>query len=260
MAQPSAVPLAVWSSADAFVHPFTVAASAVSCPAERDNQCYLHNPIRWSRVPGKGLRKFRGGILSRNQPLCLASSIARREKALCKVCEELLDRCGPCLDRYQRDEPDLFNKAVSEASSIEAMASSGSPSRSKFLSAVCGTWNLMLTDSVAVIKNKGSVTGLPLPGFRCVGVDVVLNKDGTASTVDRMQFGGGALNVKNILSGRWTLGGADGRTLEVSYEEAKLLNGLKFHARSKAVLRTTYVGSVLRIARSSRDLFVFKRV
>lgn len=188
-------------------------------------------------------------------------SISKEEKTLLSLCDELVNRCGPFLHKFASQEPTLFERALAEVPSVEGLMVTGFQEPTKRLrSLIVGEWGLVLTNSNAIMRNKGSVTGLPVPAARCVGVEVALENDGSARTIDKLQFAGGALKFTNMLIGKWSLGGKNGRALEVTYEQALLLGGPKFYARSKAVLVTTFVGSSIRIGRSSNDIFVFKRL
>lgn len=118
-----------------------------------------------------------------------------------------------------------------------------------------------MTDSDAVEKNGGSITGLGnLPGARCTWVEVVLEADGKARTVEGIEVFGGVMQGKNELVGRWQVGGKGGRVLEVTYASAILMGKTKVRADSKAVLETTYCGDRLRVGRSGHgDVYVFVR-
>lgn len=124
-----------------------------------------------------------------------------------------------------------------------------------------GKWTLVLTDSVAVEKNAGSITGLgSLPGARCKRVDVVLDSDGKARTVEAIKVFGGLMDGENALIGKWRLSGKSGRTLEVTYASALLMGKATVRADSKAVLETTYCSNRLRIGRSKGgEFYLFLR-
>lgn len=123
-----------------------------------------------------------------------------------------------------------------------------------------GTWRLAATDSDAVARNAGSLTGVSkLPGTRCTRVEVVLQPEGTAQTVESITTGV-FLRTVNSLVGKWSLTGNPPIILEVTYAQARLFNRINLRADSKAVLRTTYCSQTVRIGRSrSGDFYVFIR-
>jgi len=157
---------------------------------------------------------------------------------------------------------DLFAAAREAAESLEATEVRGFGVSGKVLQKrICGKWVLLYTDSEAVVKNGGSITGLgSLPGADCSRVEVILEASGKAKTIETVSVFG-LINGDNTLTGRWKLSGKNGITLEVTYAEAILLGRTKLRADSKAVLNTTYCGESIRVGRSpSGDIFVFERV
>lgn len=120
-----------------------------------------------------------------------------------------------------------------------------------------GLWRLAATDSPAVAKNAGSISGLAaLPGVRCSSVAVALRRDGAARTVEEVKVLG--FVGRNILEGTWTVAGKGEDRLEVTYASATLVGGFKLRADSKAVLTTTYCSKDIRIGRSGKgDFYVF---
>lgn len=123
-----------------------------------------------------------------------------------------------------------------------------------------GTWRLVATDSTAVARNAGSLTGVSkLPGTRCTQVQVILQPEGAAQTVESITTGV-FLRTVNSLIGKWSLTGNPPIFLEVTYAQVRLFNRINLRADSKAVLRTTYCSQTVRIGRSrSGDFYVFIR-
>lgn len=161
--------------------------------------------------------------------------------------------------KYRTVLPDLFSEAKAAVCNLERSSSGfGSTRIGKQL---VGTWRLVLTDSIAVEKNAGSITGLgSLPGARCKWVDVVLKSDGGAQTVEGIEVLRGLIKGENTLVGKWKLGGKGGRMLEVTYANAILMGKTTVRADSKAVLETTYCSERMRVGRSGRgDVYVFVR-
>jgi hypothetical protein len=181
------------------------------------------------------------------------------EACVLSVCEQLSKQCGGRVDRFEAAEPILFASALNAVRALEECATSGfqSDGTRKLL---VGRWALVLTDSPAIVSNRGSITGLPVPGMHCIGIEVVLDQSGDAETIDKMSALGGMFAPQNVLRGKWSLSGKSGRTLEHTYEELRML-GQTLRSDSKATLLTTYVGSSVRVGRSaSGNVFVFRRV
>ena len=113
-----------------------------------------------------------------------------------------------------------------------------------------------MTDSEAVVKNAGSITGLGnLPFAQCLCVNVVLEKDGRAKTVEKVKVMGGVSEGENVLTGKWTV---DRDVLNVTYANAVLMGRMTLRADSKAVLKTTYCSDSIRVGRSqSGDVYAF---
>lgn len=167
---------------------------------------------------------------------------------------------GRGIHTYAASDPRQFEKAVQDVAQLEINAAGfGAPARLRAL--LPAVWQLVLTDSDAVRKNAGSVTGLgSLPGARCTRVDVVLAKDGRAKTVEKIEVFGGLMNGENALVGKWTLTGKAKSILEVTYASAVLMGKSTVRADSKAVLKITYCSRDVRIGRSeSGDFYVFVR-
>ncbi|CAN8067218.1 unnamed protein product [Agarophyton chilense] len=156
-------------------------------------------------------------------------------------------------------DPDLFHDAEQLVSELEKTVGGFSVNNYKLKSLLPGKWRLILTNSKAVEKNAGSITGLgSLPGARCISVAVILNKDGSARTVEEIKVFGGLMNGENSLEGKWRITGKG--MLEVTYARAVLLGRTKLRADSKAVLRTSYCSRKIRLGRSASDEFyVFVR-
>lgn len=123
-----------------------------------------------------------------------------------------------------------------------------------------GVWRLMVTDADAVARNAGSITGLSkLPGTKCVTVDVMLDANGNARTVESVRVLG-LTTAENTLVGKWRVVGPGGDLLEVTYAEVRLYGKMALRADSKAVIKTTYCSHAVRIGRSrSGDFYVFVR-
>lgn len=187
----------------------------------------------------------------------MESGVLNAAVALGKACEYRVEK-------YQKEEA-LFAEAERAAEELEktskgfgASASAGARLRQRLV----GRWLLLYTDSQAVVKNGGSITGLgSLPGARCKRVEVHLEGNGKARTIESVTAFG-LVDGENALIGKWTLGGKAGCTLEVTYAEALLLGKATLRANSKAVLETTYVGDSIRVGRASGsgDFFVFQRL
>lgn len=187
----------------------------------------------------------------------LESGVLNAAMALGKACEYRVEK-------YEQQATALFEEATRAAEELEktskgfgASASAGARLRQRLI----GRWLLLYTDSQAVVKNGGSITGLGnLPGARCKRVEVHLEASGKARTIESVTAFG-FVDGENALIGKWTLGGKAGATLEVTYAEALLLGKATLRANSKAVLETTYVGENVRVGRAaSGDLFVFQRL
>lgn len=123
-----------------------------------------------------------------------------------------------------------------------------------------GTWRLALTDSAAVDRNNGSITGLSkLPGATCSSVAVTLDQNGSARTVETVRWLA-VTTARNCLTGKWRFNGRGNDLLEVTYAEAVLFGRFSFRADSKAVVRTTYCSRGVRVGRSrSGEFYVFVR-
>lgn len=199
---------------------------------------------------------------------CLAKAARRREadidasvleEQVLKATNDLRQECKWRVEKYVAAK-DLFQRAVGAAVALEG-SRAGFSSSSRLQSLIPGKWTLLFTDSNAVIKNAGSITGLgSLPGAKCTRVDVILERGGRARTVESVTVFG-LLNGENTLIGKWKLAGKGENTLEVTYASAILMGRTTLRADSKAVLNTTYCGNRVRIGRSaSGDLFVFERV
>lgn len=162
------------------------------------------------------------------------------------------------LHKYRAKRPEEFADAVAAATELERSGQGFGATVKRLSNLLQGTWRLILTDSKAVEKNAGSITGLGnLPGARCTNVEVRLERDGKASTVERVKVFGGLLDGENALEGKWRV---DGSTLEVTYAKAILMGKATVRADSKAVLRTTFCSRRTRIGRSaSGELYVFQK-
>ncbi len=180
------------------------------------------------------------------------------EAAVISAGLQLARSCDFRIERYL-SKTEMFATARAAAEQLEN-TSRGFSGRSALRKPMIGKWNLLFTDSTAVIKNKGSITGLgSLPGAQCSRVQVILEAGGRAQTVESVTVFG-LLNSENSLIGKWKLTGKTGQRLEVTYAEAILMGKSKIRADSKAVLDTTYCGETVRIGRSpSGDLYVFER-
>lgn len=170
----------------------------------------------------------------------------------------------PELHRYRQEAPSQFEQVITCIEDLERSVSGfGASVGYKFKSLIPGTWELVITDSKAVEKNAGSITGLgSLPGAKCMQVKVELAKDGKAKTIEKVKVFGGLITGNNALEGKWKLTGKQASTLEVTYAQAVLMDKAKLRADSKAVLNTTYCSAQIRIGRSpsSDDVYVFVRV
>lgn len=165
------------------------------------------------------------------------------------------------LHRYRKLQPDKFEKAAAAVRALEQSNGGFGASKGKLQTLLPGNWKLLLTDSVAVEKNAGSITGLgSLPGAKCKSVVVELNRDGKARTVEGIEVFLGLMKGENALIGKWRLAGKTGRTLEVTYASALLMGKTTVRADSKAVLETTYCSERLRVGKSEGgDFYVFVR-
>jgi hypothetical protein len=209
------------------------------------------------------------------QPLCQKQHLTARERSsfpdssrrlmqeenIFALCSELSSRCGGEIAKYDLLEPDLVSKIVASVGDLESMVVAGfgaSKTRSK---TIVGRWQLVFTNSSAIARNNGSIIGFPFPGSRCESIDVFLDCNGNARTIERIVTLNGLLRWTNSLVGKWSLTGQTGWRLEVTYAEAILFGRMKLRSDSKAVLETSYVGSLLRLGRSSSGtIFVFKRI
>lgn len=188
------------------------------------------------------------------------ASLTELEDDLLKAVEALSVACGRKVETYVRNV-ELFARAEECASKLEKTRSGFGASSPRLITSMPGTWTLVLTNSKAVIKNAGSITGLgALPGAKCTKVQVVLEPNGKARTEETVAVLNGLISGENTLLGKWKLTGKSGRTLEVTYADAVLMGRTKLRADSKAVLETTYCGEKLRLGRNSKgDVFVFER-
>lgn len=170
--------------------------------------------------------------------------------------------CSGRLDMYSAQDPGLTAKLLEEIQHLEKAVSARPGAgfgANSIRSSVAGRWRLVFTDSRVVIKNKGGITGLPVPGAHCTQVQVSLEPSGRAQTAEFLKLG--FLTPVNYLLGSWSLSGKSGRILEVTYAEAVVCGGPKLRADSKAVLETTFVGSHIRVGRSkSGDVYLFQRI
>jgi hypothetical protein len=165
------------------------------------------------------------------------------------------------MPKYEVKEPVLVNALLANVVDLESTFTSGFTASDSVRKAYAGKWKLIFTNSVAMMKNDGSIIGLPFPGSRCSSVEVALDLNGKATTMERMDLLHGAITWTNTLTGTWTLSGPSGRTLEVTYAEANLFGGMRLRSDSKAVLKTSYVGKKVRIGRSSSGaIFLFERI
>lgn len=123
-----------------------------------------------------------------------------------------------------------------------------------------GNWRLIITDANAVIRNAGSITGLSnLPLCSCETVDVCLERNGQARTIESLKLFG-ATSSSNSLVGKWQVVGPRDDILEVTYADANLFGKFSLRANSKAVLRTTYCSQGLRVGRSrSGNFYIFAK-
>ncbi|KAI0565320.1 hypothetical protein FGB62_19g258 [Gracilaria domingensis] len=167
------------------------------------------------------------------------------------------EREEPLLNLLRTRKPDIFHDAEQLVSDLEKTSGGFRVNNNKLKGLLPGKWRLVLTNSKAVEKNAGSITGLgSLPGAKCTRVDVILNKDGTARTVEGIEVFGGLIKGENSLEGKWRITGNG--VLEVTYARAVLLGKTKIRADSKAVLRTSYCSANVRLARSaSGEFYVF---
>jgi hypothetical protein len=181
------------------------------------------------------------------------------EASVLYLCAELAKECNGSIDQFERSKPQLFASALDAVRTLEECTLAGFQA-STLRKQMIGRWELILTDSPAIVKNRGSITGMPLPGTQCVGIEVVLDQWGNAETIDNLVVFGGIFNMRNVLRGTWVLTGKGGRTLEHTYAEL-VIAGQKLRSDSKAVLITSHVGPTVRVGRSaSGNVFVFRRV
>lgn len=180
------------------------------------------------------------------------------EDAVLQATGELRKLCDWKVEKYI-GKTDAFRRAVDAAEALEG-SRSGFSSATKLFATLPGRWTLLYTDSAAIVKNAGSITGLgSLPGAKCTRVQVVLEPNGRARTEESVSVFG-FLNGENTLVGKWKLAGKRGNTLEVTYASAILMGRTTLRADSKAVLDTTYCGDRIRVNRNkSGDIFVFQR-
>lgn len=190
-----------------------------------------------------------------------AEDASNTEDEVLDVCKDLEQQCKSQLHLFQRDAPELFEDAQRLASELETSSRSGFDVSKRFKDGMVGNWRLALTDSKAIVKNAGSIIGLPSPGSRCVSIDIILDRNGKATTRETFETLFGGLKWTNALHGTWELTGKRSRTLEVTYAEAALFGNMRLRADSKAVLETTYCGRKVRIGRSaSGDVYIFARL
>lgn len=182
---------------------------------------------------------------------CLLDQVGRLQAA-----------CDGRLDLFSARKPEATAILLEDIDAIERWARThpGAGFGSKSIeSMIAGRWVLLFTDNAAIIKNKGGITGFPVPGTHCTRVEVSLDSSGRAQTVERLKLG--FLAPTNDLIGKWSLSGKSGRILQVTYAEAVICGGPTLRADSKAVLETTYLSQDLRVGRSkSGDVFLFRRV
>lgn len=198
--------------------------------------------------------------LLRQDPRASTRDAVQLEESALSCINTLQEQVGADrIHKYRTARPDLFLNAKTVVSNLER--SSGGFGSSRLRKQLLGKWRLVLTDSTAVEKNEGSITGLgSLPGARCKWVEVVLKSDGGAQTVEGIEVFGGLLKGENTLVGKWEVGGKGGRTLEVTYASAILMGRTTVRADSKAVLETTYCSERMRVGRSGKgDFYVFVR-
>lgn len=199
-------------------------------------------------------------MLLRHWPRANMRDAAELEKTVLSSVATLQEKLGTDqIHKYRTVLPDLFSEAKATVSSLEQ--SPGGFGSARLRHQLVGTWRLVLTDSTAVEKNAGSITGLgSLPSTRCKWVEVVLKSDGGARTVEGIEVLGGLIKGENTLVGKWKVGGKGGRMLEVTYASAILMGKTTVRADSKAVLETTYCSERLRVGRSGGgDVYVFVR-
>lgn len=213
-------------------------------------------------------------LLRRRRPCTVAkrkygrpATILARANSSVEMEKQLLDSISALEDSQKKGEvqihllrrrnPHLFEVAAHQVSNLERTVGGFGSNNNKLTGLLQGKWKLVLTDSLAVEKNAGSITGLgSLPGAQCLGVSVVLSKDGSARTVETIKVFGGLINGDNTLQGTWRVTGKG--MLEVTYASAVLLGKKKIRADSKAVLRTTYCSQKMRLGRSgSGEFYVF---
>lgn len=208
---------------------------------------------RVSYVPGRTVPVARAPRRSNAD-----AETATLEQGVLNAAGALREVCKYRVEQYP-SQTELFSKACAAAEALEKTTRGFGGSGLK--AGLPGRWVLLYTNSSAVIKNGGSITGLgSLPGAKCTRVEVILESSGKARTVETVTAFG-LVDGENSLLGRWTLAGKRNTTLEVTYAEAQLLGKAKFRADSKAVLETTYVGDRVRVGRApSGDLFVFERM
>lgn len=204
--------------------------------------------IRKHGRPATVIARANGSVEMENQLLYSISTLEDSQKKG-KVQVHLL----------RRRNPDLFQQTAQQVLNLERTVGGFGSNNNKLTALLQGKWKLVLTDSLAVEKNAGSITGLgSLPGAQCLGVSVILNKDGSARTVEKIKVFGGLINGENTLQGTWRVTGKG--ILEVTYASAVLLGKSKIRADSKAVLRTTYCSQKLRLGRSgSGEFYVFAK-
>lgn len=163
----------------------------------------------------------------------------------------------PALHMFRRKAGEEFAKASQLVTRLERVG--GGFGDKRIVGMLPGRWELILTNSRAVEKNGGSITGLgSLPGASCLGVVVDLEKGGKAKTTEKIKVFAGLMEGENCLEGKWSF--VKGGILEVTYAQAVLMGKSKVRADSKAVLRTTYCSRQIRVGRSeSGEFYVFER-
>lgn len=212
------------------------------------------HPFSSSRSKIQRARPSTGGL----PPRASAKTSPVTEDALLEACNTLNAAHAGRLDRYASSTA-LFAAAVASLTALEATSSGRGTGfrRASLASALVGTWVLVLTDAAAVIRNRGGLTGLPVPGH-CAEVRVVLGPRGKAVTEECLRVG--FVTLRNRLEGTWAVDGKKGTMLEVTYEDA-VLAGVRLKAESKALLETTFVGEKVRVGRSgSGEFYLFKKV
>lgn len=181
--------------------------------------------------------------------------VALEEKLLSCI-EALREKGGYAVHQYRTKYPDEYEEAITAMEALEKTSTGFGASTRKLKTLLVGSWRLVLTNSAAVEKNSGSITGLGnLPLAKCLCVNVILAKDGSARTVEKVKVFGGIMDGENTLEGKWKV---EKDTLDVTYAQANLMNIMKLRADSKAVLRNSYCSANVRVGRSKGgDFYTF---